>query len=430
MIALIIEDSPTFQQIVADALQHVGIDVVVVGTAADGFEQIKQRRFDLICLDLNLPDINGLEFCRRFRAPAANRLLPVILLTGDNSDTLIQRALNSGITEVFRKSELRQLHDSLSAYAKRIHQSYQGRVMLIEDSATTRELLSYMLKKLNLEVDTFESAEEALVAFRQGHYDLVISDIILSGQVTGLGLVRAIRAMDDERCRIPILGLSALEDDARKIEMLLLGANDYAPKPVIEEEFLARVGNLIANKQLIDQVLEKSNELYLSSITDQLTGLYNRRYLKEISGQMIANALRHHESLSLLVIDLDFFKHVNDTHGHDTGDQVLIAVADELKNSCRGGDVAARFGGEEFVILLHKCDEDEAVQHAQRVLERLRQQRPAGLKITASIGVAALDENHARDFSAIFKLADMAVYAAKNQGRDQVVSASKIAPTA
>lgn len=423
MKALVIEDSQIYRKIVENALTGLGIFVRSVETAKQGFSCLSEERFDFVCLDLHLPDINGLEFCRRFRAQAANRLIPVLLLTSEDDESLIYSALNAGITEVFRKSNLEHLHNSLSDYARRMAREYQGRVLLVEDSATTSSLLNYMLQQMSLEVDCFDTVEAALDSFKENDYDLIISDVVLAGEMSGLGLVREVRAMTSESGRVPILGLSALEDAARKIEMLRLGANDYVPKPVIQEEFIARVGNLISNKQLFDQVQRQRKELKKVSVTDQLTGLYNRHYLAEVSVQMISNAHRKSKPLSMLMVDLDFFKKINDNNGHDIGDKVLQGVGKLVRQSCRGGDVAARFGGEEFVILLYDCNATKAEDIAQRLLLKVRELKPQGLNITASIGVSVLEHETKMTFDELFKLADEALYVAKNAGRDQVLIA-------
>lgn len=420
MNALIIEDSPVFIRTLEHTLQQLGFDTVQADSATGGEEALRQHRFDLLILDLHLPDLSGLEFCRRLRAQSAHRLLPVLMLTSDDSELLLQRALDAGVTELFRKARLNELHTSLRDYIARMQRRYQGRVLLVEDSPTTSALLSYMLGKMSLEVTPCDRAEIALTLIPTGSFDLIISDVVLAGQVTGLGLVRGVRSLEGEVARTPILGLSALEDAARKIEMLKMGANDYVSKPVIEEEFIARVGNLITAKQLLDQVQAQRLELRERSIRDQLTGLYNRHYLAEASIQLFAQAERQQREIGMLVFDLDHFKRINDAHGHDGGDRVLTAVGQLLARGCRQGDVPARFGGEEFVVLLPDCSEVAALQLAARLLEQLRALNPAGIGITASIGVAVLPAAEAEGFDRLFKLADQAVYRAKELGRNRV----------
>ncbi|HEY4079592.1 MAG TPA: diguanylate cyclase [Burkholderiaceae bacterium] len=422
MNALIIEDSPVFRQMVQHTLEELGFQTECAELAAEGMAALEQRRFDLLILDLHLPDQSGLEIARRIRAQAAHRLLPILMLTSDDSKLLMQRALDAGVTELFRKTKIAELHDSLREYIARMQRQLKGRVMLIEDSPTTSELLAYMLNRMNLEVDRFETGEAALEAITKSNYDLIVSDIVLAGQMTGLGVTRAIRSMEGEVSRTPILGLSALEDAARKIEMLKMGANDYVSKPVVEEEFVARVGNLISSKQLFDQVQQQRRELRERSIRDALTGLYNRHYLSEVSSQLFAHADRQQRPLSVMMVDLDHFKKINDTYGHDVGDKVLASVGQLLAQDCRQGDVAARFGGEEFVILLPDCTQAAATQRAERLLADLRALKPADITVTASIGISAQGSSQIMGFDQLFKMADEAVYEAKQSGRNKVVT--------
>ena len=422
MNALIIEDSPVFRQMVQHTLEQLGFQTECAALAADGMAALERRRFDLLILDLHLPDQSGLEMARRIRAQAAHRLLPILMLTSDDSKLLMQRALDAGVTELFRKTKIAELHDSLREYIARMQKQLRGRVLLIEDSPTTSELLAYMLQKMSLDVDRFETGEAALEALGKANYDLIVSDIVLAGQMTGLSVTRAVRSMEGEVARIPILGLSALEDAARKIEMLKMGANDYVPKPVVEEEFIARVSNLIVSKQLFDQVQQQRRELRERSIHDALTGLYNRHYLAEVSTLLFAQADRQQRPLAVMMVDLDHFKKINDTYGHDVGDKVLAGVGQLLARDCRQGDVAARFGGEEFVILLPDCNLAAAQQRAERLLSDLRDLRPANIPVTASIGVSVQGSSQVMGFDQLFKMADEAVYEAKQSGRNKVIS--------
>lgn len=426
MHALIIEDSPVFVKIIERTLQTLGFETATVGTASAALSALENQSYEILILDLNLPDQNGLDFCRRLRGHSRWRLMPVLMLTSDESEELLQRALEAGVTELFHKTKLAEIEVSLHDYIARMQRQYRGKVLLVEDSPTTAALLRYMLTKMSLTVDQTDTAEAALEAIPGGNYDLICSDIVLAGKITGLGLVRAVRAMEGDVARTPILGLSATEDAARRIEMLRMGANDYVPKPVIEDEFVARVGNLVSAKQLLDEVLAQRRELRERSIRDPLTGLYNRRFLAEAAARLCAQCEREQQPVSFMLADLDHFKSVNDTYGHDRGDQVLAGFAKLFAQSGRGDDVPARFGGEEFVMLLPNCAQALAVERAERLLEALRALRPGGLDVTASIGVSSVAPPHPCELDPLFKAADEAVYQAKETGRNRVVAAATI----
>ena len=187
------------------------------------------------------------------------------------------------------------------------------------------------------------------------------------------------------------------------------------------EELLVRVSNLITNKRLLDKVHDQRRELYSLATTDKLTGCHNRHSLTEFSNKFISQAQRHHYPVSLLVIDLDHFKSINDTHGHAIGDLVLTAVGKLLLNSFREGDLVARFGGEEFVVLLNHCDAEFAQRKANQVREEMESLRPNNLTVTPSIGVTSMEPGESGDFETMFARADQCVYSAKENGRNQVV---------
>ena len=257
-------------------------------------------------------------------------------------------------------------------------------------------------------------------SFDGNDYDLVISDIFIEGKLTGADIVEAIRKSGSKKSRTPILAISGQGDTDMRINVLRKGANDFITKPIQHEEFCARINNLIALKKLFDQVDEQQKKLFDLAMTDQLTGLYNRHSLTEMAPKYISDAKRHRFELSLLVIDLDHFKNINDSYGHATGDVVLSEIGRLLNQACRKEDFAARFGGEEFVMLLSHCNANHALEKAELIRQQVEALMPAEIKITASIGVASTGQDHNMKFNTLFEEADKAVYQAKHSGRNQV----------
>lgn len=419
--ALVVEDSPMYQQLMQAVFTDLGVTARFADSGEAGMEALEQEDYQLICLDLHLPGIDGLEVCRRLREQEKYLYQPIILMTEEDDEEIIKQGYTIGITDVLKKSSIEELHKAFRQIIESMSFSVSGRILYIEDSPTTAQLTLHTLQSMGLDTDHFVSGEQAFDAFIQQDYDLIITDIVLQGAMSGMGLVRAVRALPDDKGKMPILAVSGMEDAARRVEILRHGANDYIAKPIIEEEFYARVGNLITNKKLFDQVQQQKQQLRELATTDQLTKLYNRHYLNDAAAQAISNALRHKNPLSLFVIDLDHFKFINDEHGHDRGDQVLSDVGDLLNRISRQGDIAARFGGEEFVLVLTECALQDAQTKAEKFRQELEALQPGGLTVTASIGVAALAEE--MDFKALFKQADEAVYAAKEGGRNRVVLA-------
>lgn len=420
--ALIIGCTEELQNRVENILNEFGFSSDCI-TNQNVLEYTKQFNYDLICFGQAIPHDGCFYLIKQIRTNKATNLIPIILLSQTKDEEIVNKCFTAGITEVFPHGLDEDLHHSIRVFISQMTRVIHGRVLYIEDSATAAYVTLKMLKQLQLQVSHFKSAELAFESFKQESYDLVITDILVEGNMSGIGLIREIRSLDDDKKEIPVLAVSGLEDVARRIEILRQGANDFVQKPFMQEEFAARISNLIMNKHLFDQVKAQQEELRRLSITDTLTGLYNRHYLFESAQKFVSNAFRHQRPLSILMIDLDHFKAINDTHGHDVGDSVLRETGQLLLNSCRDGDLIARFGGEEFVMILPDCQLKFALEKAEMIRQSFVTSKPANLEVTTSIGVATLTLDKSMDFQTLFKKADNAVYAAKDNGRNQVQSA-------
>jgi two-component system cell cycle response regulator len=157
-------------------------------------------------------------------------------------------------------------------------------------------------------------------------------------------------------------------------------------------------------------------------MTDQLTTCHNRHSLSEYAPKYIKDSIRYKHPLSVMILDLDHFKHINDEFGHDTGDIVLSGIGKLLMTTCRQGDIVARIGGEEFMILLPYCTITDALNKAETLRAMIEMCKPGDLTVTASIGVAQLLEEHEESYKNLYKAADRAVYHSKENGRNQVTS--------
>jgi two-component system cell cycle response regulator len=231
-----------------------------------------------------------------------------------------------------------------------------------------------------------------------------------------------------ERTRnLPILAIAEAEDNARLMRGLEIGINDYLIRPIDKNELLARARTQIRKKRYAERLRDNVQMSIEAAITDALTSLNNRRYMETHLATLVEQAHARAKPLTVLVLDIDFFKAVNDTHGHEAGDDVLREFATRLKKSIRGIDLACRYGGEEFVVVMP--DTDMAV--ATMVAERLRRRIAADafainrgehkVAVTISIGLAAL--GGAGDVAAdVLKRADQALYRAKRDGRNRVVA--------
>jgi len=424
MKVLVLENSRLYQKTIRELLEEVGCEVDCVGSGEEGLRLLDGNGYNLIIAGQNIFDESGsafIDYCRNH----VNHC-PILLLTSEPNETLLKNARNAGIKDIFPKANISHLRESIHYYikGKKSITIEGGRVIYIEDSPSVACVISRNLEKMNLEVDHYGNAEDAYNAVLKNEYDLVITDVMLKGAMSGLSLVRMIRALKSHRSELPILAMTGHDDPKRRIELFHAGINDYVTKPPVEEEFAARVNNLISNKRLHDKVREQKQALLLVAMKDQLTTCHNRHSLVENAPKYINDSLRYEHPLSVMILDLDYFKTINDEHGHDAGDKVLADIGKLLMKSFRMGDFVARIGGEEFLIILPHCLADDAVSKGKQLRSMIESSNPGGHKITASIGVACLSEEHGSDFDRLYKSADEAVYLSKENGRNRVTIVS------
>ena len=257
--------------------------------------------------------------------------------------------------------------------------------------------------------------EEALAILEEESVDLILLDILMPG-MDGMEVCRRIKA--DEKTRdIPVIFITVKTDEDSIVDAYDLGGVDYITKPFLDREVLSRV-----KKEL--KLQEMMQELALLASTDPMTKLYNRRYFSRIAQHVLALAKRERESLSVIMLDIDHFKRVNDTYGHQVGDQVIILLAETITAHLRKSDFAARFGGEEFVILLPRTPLDNARSTAEKLrkaVEALTFKTGEGLEVhfTISLGVSTVDIMTETSVEPALKRADDAMYLAKESGRNR-----------
>lgn len=428
MKCLILDSSKSFRMLLAHLVQERGFQCEHYATGEDGLKRVDETSFDLVFVSMYLDDMEGSIFAACLRGNPRTSRIPLVMITSSAEKHELDRAVAVGVTEVFAKKQVAEIDEYVVQFMLKhgAVSTLLGDILYVEDSRAVAMKTKALLESLGLSVDHYTTAEAALEAFSEKEYDLVLTDIVLEGQMSGYGLLRALRGFSGVRQRIPVLAMSAFNDDTRKIELLVSGANDYVSKPALDEELIARVKNLLTSKKQLDLIEQQSLRMQEMAMRDQLTGLHNRHFLMEMVVNKLSEAKRQDFAVSLLIIDADKFKSINDTHGHATGDEVLRSLANTLKENCRGEDVAARFGGEEFVVLLSHCNERCALQKAEQLRCLIEASKPAGLRVTASFGVAEFDKNAMKDFSDLFNAADQAVYVAKDTGRNKVVIASSI----
>ncbi len=420
MKVLVLENSRLYQKMLGELLQELGCDVVCAGSGNEGLNELKRSDFDLIFASQFIFDKTGESFADYCRSLVSR--CPIILLASEPNETLMKNASNAGINDIFPKTNLAYLRNCISRYVigNKSIDIHGGHAFYIDHNQDMAKKVTGYLEKLKLEVTHFSGAEAAYSAFLDNDVDLVITDIVLDGAMNGVTLTRLIRSQKSHRAETPILALTEYDDPARRIELFHAGINDYVTKPPIEEELAARVNNLISNKRLHDKVRAQQNSLYEVAMKDHLTTCHNRHSLAESAPKYINDALRYQFPMSILIMDLDYFKQINDEHGHAIGDVVLAEIGRLLMSACRQGDFVARIGGEEFLMLLPYCGASEAMAKAEYIRAQIAQCEPASLKVTTSIGAATLTDAHDGSYENLYKAADRAVYLSKQNGRNCV----------
>ncbi len=420
MKVLVLEYSRLYQKTLREILEEIDCEVDCAGSSEQGARLLDSNSYNFIIAGQNIFDdssANFIEYCQTH----ANHC-PILLLTSEPNEALLKNAHNAGIRDIFPKSNISQLRESLHYHigGKKRIVIEGGRVLYVEDSPSVAHAISRDLQKMNLIVDHFRNAEDAYSALLKHEYDLVITDVMLQGAMSGLSLVRMIRALANHHAEVPILAMTGHDNPKRRTELFHAGINDYVTKPPNEEEFAARVNNLISNKRLHDKVREQKQALLQMALKDQLTDCHNRHSLVESAPKYIQDALRYDYPLSIMILDLDHFKSINDRYGHDAGDKVLADIGRLLIQACRLGDFVARIGGEEFLIILPHCTEKDALAKGKQIRTMIETASLGGMKITASIGIACLSDEHSADFDRLYKSADEAVYHSKKNGRNRV----------
>jgi len=296
-------------------------------------------------------------------------------------------------------------------------------ILVADDDRVTREYVAGLLRGHGYQVTAVESGQKAIEHCRG--VSLVILDVIMEG-LSGIDACRMIKStITQAGSFLPVLLLTGRTDIDSRVEGLRIGADDYVCKPFDERELLARVESMLRIKEMHDEVNAAKDRLERLAIRDELTGLYNYRYLQSRLTEEFKRAERYREPLACAMVDIDHFKSFNDRFGHDVGDQVLRVVADRLLEAVREVDVVARYGGEEFLLVLPSTHLSGALTVANRVWRGIGEKEFVIAdnhreRITISVGVALYPSRGVSNRDALLKSADRALYRAKEDGRDRI----------
>jgi two-component system cell cycle response regulator len=448
---LVVDDVPANVKLLEARLSAEYFDVITAMSGAEALSICERAECDLVLLDVMMPDMDGFEVCRRLKTNAATHHIPIVMVTALDQPSDRVRGLEAGADDFLTKpipelaltarvrslTRLKLVTDELRMRAVTSRdigiQSPErealadtgrgGRVLIVDDRPASYERIAATLgTEHTIEIET--NPNQALFHAAEGNYDLAIISLGLEN-FDALRLCSQIRSLDRTR-NVPILAITEPDNNPRMLRGLEIGVNDFLERPIDKNELLARVRSQVRKRRYTERLRDNVQMSIEMAITDGLTGLFNRRYLESHLGTLIEQAASRGKPLSVLVLDIDYFKSVNDTHGHDAGDDVLREFALRIKRSIRGIDLACRLGGEEFVLVMPETDMAVAAMVAERLRRRIAaepfaiHQGARTVPVTISIGITALrgkDDNAA----AVLKRADQALYRAKRDGRNRVV---------
>jgi len=418
--ALVVEPSRLFQGILKKIMDTSGVECHVFSTAEEALENAESE-YTFIFVSRELNDVSGAVFIGRYsEAFKVGEAITVLLHGGELADGNKGADIEADFKMEFNRQDVDEIQEFVVGVINKLTLDLAVNVLLVEDSQAIADMESALLQENGSKVTHVACIEDMKYEFSNYPVDLVISDYHLKDGETGDDVIAFVRNYPcGIKSETPILVVSGEASQEKRTSFLRNGANDFIIKPFDGGELMVRSSNLVRSSRLLKQVRSQKEMLMTLALTDQLTGLYNRHSLYDLSPKYVSSAKRHNTPLSLLVIDLDHFKSINDTKGHTAGDRVLTLVATVLKELCREEDMVARYGGEEFVMLLASCDRQNACHIAERVRMAIYNLEYDDLDISASIGVAQLLETD-KNFEDIFERADKAVYNAKAAGRNRV----------
>ena len=409
---LVIEDNKTLANLIAKKIgMELDFEVDTAYRLSEAKLFLSRYTYFVVLTDLNLPDSPNGEVVDYLLAKKQK----VIILTSNIDKNFRKKMLQKNIIDYIKKSGAQDIKYIITML-KRLQANQKHTVLVADDSMPMRTQYKHMLENLFFKVVTVAHGEEALNYLEVNpDISLVVTDYNMP-VVNGLDLTKELRK-DHDKNDLPIIAVSSSDDEEVLALFLKNGANDYIKKPFSKEEFYCRIDNTVEAYENVQAVLNSANR-------DFLTGLYNRRYFFAHIGEYIQKAEEEYLGLYIAMLDIDNFKKINDTYGHEDGDKAIIGLSELLRTNTQQQDLVARFGGEEFCVALLAQNDEIAFD----VMERIRQKVEAfsfrahngqEISFTVSIGLCKYEEGE--DINEVINQADMNLYEAKNSGKNRVI---------
>jgi two-component system cell cycle response regulator len=446
---LVVDDILSNVKLLEAKLTAEYFEVLTASSGEQALTRVAAELPDIVLLDVMMPGMDGFEVCRRIKANAKVAHIPIVMVTALDQPSDRVTGLEAGADDFLTKPvddlalfarvrslvRLKMMTDELrmreetgqsmglaDAAETMVEPDPSGRILVVEDRPESVAWFRGGLEQKNKLVDV-ATFDEALVRARGGDFDLLVVSLGIRN-FDGLRLCSHLRSLPEVR-NTPILVLVSEGESRKLVQALDMGVNDYLMRPVDRNELLARVRTQLRKKRYSDKLRHNMQLSVEMAITDPLTRLHNRRYMSSHLDTLMKGASPA-KPISFLILDIDHFKSVNDTHGHDVGDEVLREFANRISANVRGIDLACRHGGEEFVVVMPDTDGAFAFSVAERLRQSIEatpikiSRPPNLLNITVSVGIASsVGTPDAPD--QLLRRADQALYRAKREGRNRVI---------
>ncbi|QCB61748.1 PleD family two-component system response regulator [Wolbachia endosymbiont of Brugia malayi] len=452
---LVVDDVPSNVKLLEARLKAEYYTVIVAHDSEEAIDLVAKQQPDIILLDIMMPKINGFKVCKNLKSTPLTTHIPIIMVTAlhDTHDRV--QGINAGADDFLTKpidetalsarikslTRLKMVIDELrlrgetnaeicgvagSSIMDYSNQIFDSNILVVDEDIFQAEQIHNVLKQRFKLINILNDPMEALKVGIEDNYDLIISDMQFS-ETDGLRLCSEFRSKVETRYT-PILILSEDYNKNNLVKALDVGANDYLTVPLDESELIARVNLQVKRKRYQDALRMNLFNNAEMSIKDPLTNCYNRRYFDTHLRNIIKDSVEKNRRLSLMILDIDYFKIVNDDFGHSAGDELLKQIQKRISENIRVTDLLARFGGEEFVVVMPDTNISDAYIVAERIREIIATEpfilsdKNTTHNVTVSIGVVEMQESDLDNIEKFIVRADRYLYKAKNSGRNRVVT--------
>lgn len=410
---LIVDDDPLILSILSKKLTYKmkNINILKALTYKDAVKHIlsKDENIDIAILDLNLPEVENGAIVKF----VSKKDIPIVVLTGINDDELKEILLSYNILDYIMKNSNKSIDYTVNK-VYRVLKNYETNILVVDDSPVQIAMIVNILEKMKFNISTATNGLEAYDILQNSgkKFSLILTDYSMP-KMDGMDLTLKVRE-EYGKDEIVIIVLSASDTPEISSQFISMGANDFINKPYLGIEVATRINSNLELLELFERIKDMANK-------DFLTGAYNRRFFFNSGEAIFEKAKRSKKDLVVAMLDIDKFKNINDTYGHDVGDIAILKVVDILDANLRDSDLLSRFGGEEFCLLL----ENISYEDMERLFEKIRKVFEENIikiddleiKFTVSIGIYYGLENNLEE---MIKRADDSLYYCKNNGRNKI----------